>query len=93
MNSENEQWRPNDVNVGDRVSVLVDPRINNSETIAAGIVTKAVSQPGDHDVRVNVRVFLDTGDDLRLTNVMLLESKPDLLGAHNGNLAFWPSRD
>lgn len=74
--------------IGDDVIVIVNPSTNNGESLAAGKITKVVSQPGDHDVRVNVRVFLDTGADRRNTNVILLAEKPDQLGAHSGDLAY-----
>lgn len=61
--------------VGRFVQTLVDPRVNNGEEVAAALVTK-VKKVDDED-RVNLRVFLDTGADLRLTNVEMRDKRPD----------------
>lgn len=79
----------NTPDVGQKVSVIVDPRTNNGESIAVGFVTK-VTSPGDEDnhPRVNVRVLLDTGSDARLTDVVVVDERPENLGSHSGHLAF-----
>lgn len=83
--------------VGRIVHTLVDPRVNNGEDVAAALVTKV--RKVDDDERVNLRVFLDTGADLRLTNVEMRDKRPDeneegvdttVEGVQR--VAFWPPR-
>lgn len=64
------------VRVGTDVQVRVDPRQNKGLDVAAGIVTR-VNDPEDEPQTVNVRVFLDTGMDFRLTDIQLLDKEPD----------------
>jgi hypothetical protein len=52
------------------VVVNVDPRINNGIRHATGFVTQVHGSDEDDDQRVNVRVFLDTGENLRLANLL-----------------------
>ena len=61
--------------IGSDVQVRVDPRQNKGLNVAAGVVTRV----NDSDPEtVNVRVFLDTGMDLRFSEVELMTKEPDL---------------
>lgn len=61
------------------VYAVVDPRINNGEDVAPAIITRVreTEGEGEGNERVNLRVLLDTGADLRLTNVALSDERPD----------------
>lgn len=59
------------------VHTKVDPRLNGGADVAAALVTRIKSAEDDNEVRVNLRVFLDTGADLRLTNVLVRAEAPD----------------
>lgn len=61
--------------LGQPVLTKVDPRTNNGEDVAPALITK-VKGEGD-DQSVNVRVFLDTGADTRVTNVKFETKQPD----------------
>jgi hypothetical protein len=63
-----------DLKIGTPLQVRVDPRQNKNLSVAAGLVTRVLD---DEEDRVNVRVFLDTGMDLRLTSLKVVDSEPD----------------
>lgn len=63
--------------MGQAVQIKVDPRRNNGLDYAAGLVTKVTSGEDDNETTANVRVFLDTGADDRVTNVKIVGSRPD----------------
>jgi len=65
-----------DVKRGTQVEVRVPPHQNNGDDVAMGFVTKVVGE--DENQTVNVRALLDTGMDLRLTNIKLVDSKDDV---------------
>lgn len=84
--------------VGRLVHVVVDPRQNNGEDVAAALITKVHESDGDEQ-RVNLRVFLDTGADLRWSNVPLVSSRPNEddeegvdKSANSRRVAFTPPR-
>ena len=82
--------------VGRFVSAVVDPRMNNGEDVAPGLVTKVVESE-DGETTVNLRVFLDTGADHRYTGVQVHDKRPtddgENLPFDNANrVAFWPAR-
>jgi hypothetical protein len=60
------------VKKGDFLTVVVDPRRNNGDDEAVALVTK-VNDEG----RVNLHVFLDTGDALRMSNIEVVGKRPD----------------
>lgn len=85
--------------LGDQVEAKVDSRINNGNDKAVAFVT-SVSENEDGDQRVTLRVLMDTGADIRLTNVELLPaSKADKVeddevkakAEGTRRVAFWPS--
>ena len=80
------------MNVGTPVLVTVDPRQNNGEDVAPGLVTKVGEVDGEE--RLNVRVFMDDGSDQRFTNVRFEKKKPeaDDDGKVEQRVAFAPSR-
>lgn len=61
--------------IGDVVYAVVDPRMNNGDDVAAAMITK-VKDGEDKQVLANLRVFLDTGADQRLTNVQVYDKRP-----------------
>jgi hypothetical protein len=61
--------------LGQPVLTKVDPRANNGEDVAPALITR-VKGEGD-DQSVNLRVFLDTGADLRVTDVKFATKQPD----------------
>lgn len=63
------------MNVGSPVLVTVDPRQNNGEDVAPGLVTKVSEVDGEE--RLNVRVFMDDGSDQRFANVRFESDKPE----------------
>jgi hypothetical protein len=62
--------------VGQPVLTKVDARNNNGEGVACGLITKVKTDEDDKVTSVNVRVFLDTGADLRQTGVKYSASEP-----------------
>jgi hypothetical protein len=60
--------------LGNLVHTTVDPRVNNGDDVAMAFVTRVKDISGEQ--RLNLRVILDTGADIRLTNVELLRSQP-----------------
>lgn len=61
-----------ELRVGTQLTVTVDPRRNNGASEAVGFVT-LVNEEG----RVNIRVFLDTGENQRFTDIEVSDEKPD----------------
>lgn len=80
------------------VLAVVDPRINNGDDEAVALITKTLETENSDEQRVNLRVLLDTGADQRLSNVLLLDSRPeddedlpeDIKTTRR--IAFWPPR-
>lgn len=78
------------------VYAVVDPRINNGEDVAPALITR-VKGGEDEEQRVNLRVLLDTGADLRLSNVKLCDERPETNEENVGKtvegtqrVAYWP---
>lgn len=63
-----------DARIGSQVVARVDPRQNKGLASAAAVVTRLIDKD---EQTVNLRVFLDTGMDLRLTSIKVLDSEPD----------------
>lgn len=84
--------------MGRVVLAIVDPRINNGEDEAVGIITRVLDSENGDENRVNLRVLLDTGADQRLSNVLLLDERPDSDEdlpddvKSTRRVAFWPPR-
>lgn len=65
------------VGIGTPVLVPVDVRVNNYEQFAAGIVTRVI-EVEDDDTRYNVTVFLDTGEQRRYGNILIVSKEPEI---------------
>lgn len=76
--------------LGRIVHAVVDPRINNDDDVAMAFITRVRNVDGED--RVNLRVLLDTGADIRLTNVKVFDSRPDSDETEGQRVAFWPPR-
>lgn len=76
--------------VGTPMQVTVDSRINNGLSVAPALVTMIREDP-EEGMRLNLRVFLDTGMDRRYNNIPLVDTKPDNIEMiHPEQVAFWP---
>lgn len=83
----------NKLTVGRQLHALVDPRINGGHDVAPAIVTSVHEVEGEDEKteeRANLRVFLDTGADLRYSDVVVFDKRPKK--APSGRVAFWPPR-
>jgi hypothetical protein len=83
--------------LSDIVHTVVDPRVNNGEDVAMAFVTRVNEVAGEE--RLNLRVLLDTGADLRFSNVRFTNKRPteddeDTPRTVEGvqRVAFWPTR-
>lgn len=63
--------------LGQLVHTKVDPRKNNGDDVAMAFVTKIKEDDDANEVFVNLRVLLDTGADLRVSNVKVLAKRPE----------------
>lgn len=66
--------RRKNVQIGTHLLTSVDPRMNRGLNVAAALVTRVHENEEDG---LNLRVFLDTGADLRHTNIKLVDSAPE----------------
>lgn len=74
--------------LGKTVFFETDPRQNNSLRVAPALVTNVLDTE-DKEERVNLLVSFDTGEQRRVSNVLLLSSRPkDVRKYPEGPLAF-----
>lgn len=64
-----------DLQLGEMVLVQVNPRQNNGEDRAPGLVVRVLDVEDER--RANLRVFLDGEEVLLLRNVQVLDKEPD----------------
>lgn len=74
--------------IGTILNTTVDSRANNGESVAAAMVTR-IKQDEDNNSRVNLRVFLDTGADIRYSFIPLVDKQPEVIAPEYPEKVAW----